>query len=119
MEEGKFILDIQKINDFVMDNGSQRSNETEILEHSEADSNGSLALKSRDLKETKLSNDANSATVRYDIFKMLFDFLDTIGFDAMDEESGMEGISLDFSTLAQSVAFNTLLSYGFLKKVDD
>ena len=49
---------------------------------------------------------------------MLFDFLDTIGFDVADEESELDGIVLDFSTLAQSVAFNTLLSYGFLKKVD-
>ena len=118
MEEGKYILDIQKVNDFVMDNGSQRSNETEILEHWEADESGNMTLKGRECKETKLSNDANSASVRYDIFKMLFDFLDTIGFDVADEESELDGIVLDFSTLAQSVAFNTLLSYGFLKYVD-
>ena len=118
MEEGKYILDIQKVNDFVMDNGSQRSNETEILEHWEADESGNMTLKGRECKETKLSNDANSVSVRYDIFKMLFDFLDTIGFDVADEESELDGIVLDFSTLAQSVAFNTLLSYGFLKKVD-
>ena len=42
MEEGKYILDIQKVNDFVMDNGSQRSNETEILEHWEADESGNM-----------------------------------------------------------------------------
>ena len=42
MEEGKYILDIQKVNDFVMDNGSQRSNETEILEHWEADESGNI-----------------------------------------------------------------------------
>ena len=94
--------------DFIFCPEEKRGVEVSIEEKYTNDAD-KLSLASRTKKESKISN-AQHENFRYDFFRKMIDVFDETDWD---EEEEMPGIQ----TTSEEICFNTLLQYGFIKKV--
>ena len=109
-ERQKFIMDLDSVLDFIFCPEEKRGVETNIEEKYIKDiGNSNMVLDSRIKKESKTSN-VQHENFRYDFLRKMIDIFDDTDWDEEEERPGIQ-------TTSEEICFNTLLQYGFIKKV--
>ena len=109
-EQGKVIVDLDAVFDFVF---SQEERDVDInLEETygvdEETKESKLLTKVK--RENKSSDHTQHEAIRYEFIRNLLSTFDDIEFDEDTHQPFLV-------TLSQEIAWNTLFTYGFLKKV--
>lgn len=109
-EQGKVIVDIDAVFDFVFSK-EERDVDTNLEESYGIDENtNDMKLISKVKKETKSSDHTQHEMAKYEFIRSLLVLFDDV---ELDENTGTAA----FATLSQQLAWNTLVTYGFLKTV--
>ena len=107
MNNSPYILDINKITEFVFGNPNDKTNEVEITEHFIFDKDKNKMIpNTREVKEVKVNDYTGQNTIRYDMVKMFIDILDSI-----EDEKIM--------TMGQNITLNTMKAYELIKDVNE
>lgn len=100
-----YILDLDKIMNFVFDVQSDKQVDTEIVENYSLDNNGEMVLVNRTVKENKASEDNMSQkATRYDLVKSFIEIL--VSLDPEEETS-----------FGEQCVLNTMQAYNFIKEI--
>lgn len=105
-------MDLDAVLDFIFCPEEKRDVDVNIEETYVNDENekDKIILSSKTRRENKTSNHSQHETLRYDLFRRLFDIFDETAWN--DETN-----SPDIESLTEEIGFNTLLQYGFIKKI--
>jgi hypothetical protein len=100
-----YILNLEGVLDFIFDSRVDNGRDSEITElYTMNEDSSALELNSKQLREIKSSNDANTYGVKYDLIKGLVDI-----FLMIDPED---------VTFGEAVVINTLLNNELIKKIE-
>ena len=104
-------MDLDSVLDFIFCPEEKRDVEVSIEEtYSNDEETKKLTLDTRTKKENKTSIHSQHENFRYDLFRKMVDVFDETEWD--DEKQAPV-----IQTMTEEICFNTLLQYGFLKKV--
>lgn len=120
-----YMLNLQKINEYLFQSQREKNNENEIIETYET-IDGVSRLKEKTIREIKNSGNVNIDALKYDLFKemlsILLNFNSLVNLDqdvdAYDEDSALSlaNMALDGS-FGEKVIYNTFINQGFLVAV--
>lgn len=105
----KYTFDFTKLKEACLISDNQKNNEKEITEAYERDDDGNIAMSSKIIREVKTPGNSQNDMIIYDIIKLFIIRL-------MENTLLEHEFEPDFST---SLAFNTLINWGFLKEIND
>lgn len=113
-KQGKVIMDIDAIMDFIFAPDEKRTTDVELEETFSPETGenkipSSLALSKRVKRESKSGEHDQHEAIRVNLITRLLDEVDELEVDA-------SGINCE-TTFGEDVAYNTLFHYGFLKQV--
>ena len=104
-------MDLDSVLDFIFCPEEKRDIEVSIEEkYSNDEETKKLTLDTRTKKENKTSIHTQHENFRYDLFRKMVDVFDETEWDEEKETPVIQ-------TMTEEICFNTLLQYGFLKKV--
>lgn len=97
----KYILDLGNIMNFVFDENSRRSSESEITEMYMLDEEtNEMILNNKQLREIKGGDSSQKSTIKYDMMKMFIDTL--LDLDVSENSQWSFGEALIFNTMAEN-----------------
>ena len=105
-----YAFDLPKICDFIAEKSGKELAETEILDSFDFSNNGERTLKAKTVRELKSPGNGQENII-YDVIKIFV--IQVVAFD------GEGDIDLDELPFGTKMAFNTLISEGFLVKIDE
>lgn len=106
----KYTIDLNRLFEFVFDEGYSRITDSEIVEtYIEDDETKNLVLANKQLRELKAGDNSSKQAIRYDMVKLFVDLLMSIDLD-----EGIEALSF-----GEILIINTLLSQGILVEIKE
>lgn len=104
MEEKNYVLDLERIFQFVFDSDNDKNVDSELTElYVMDDETNNLSLSSKQVREIKSNEINNKQTIRYDMVKFLLTSL-----ISMSEEE---------VTFGETIMLNTMFREGIIKEV--
>ncbi len=104
MEEKNFVLDLERIFQFVFESDNDKNVDSELTElYVMDDETNQLSLSSKQIREMKSGEINNKQTIRYDMVKFLLTSL-----LSMSEEE---------VTVGETIMLNTMFREGIIKEV--
>ena len=110
VDDRYFTFDVRKICSFIYEISRRELKESEILDSYDFTESGTGKMNSKTVRELTTPG-GNQDTVAYDLLKIFI-----IQVVAYDGDGDIELESLPFGT---KLAFNTLISEGFLKEINE
>ena len=105
----QYVLNLEKIMEFVFANSSFRNTDSEITESYNNTPEEGLSLVNKIIREVKQKGDnSTEATIRYDLIKL---FITSLLEMPMGEEDEM------FTTIGDTLIVNTMLNENFLSVI--
>lgn len=105
-----YAFDLPKICDFIAEKSGKELAETEILDSFDFSNNGERTLNAKTVRELKSPGNGQENII-YDVIKIFV--IQVVAFD------GEGDIDLDELPFGTKMAFNTLISEGFLVKINE
>ena len=110
IDDRYFAFDVRKICSFIYDVSRRELKESEILDTYDFTESGTGKMNAKTVRELTTPG-GNQDTVAYDLLKIFI--IQVVAFD------GDGDIDLDSLPFGTKLAFNTLISEGFLKEVNE
>lgn len=105
-EERAYVLNMENIIEYVLNQGNDNNNDSEITElYVMDDDTKSMTLSTKQMREIKSKEFTTNQSIRYDMVKMLLDRL----LDINDEDL----------TFGETVVVNTLMVEGLINEIKE